>query len=61
MFSLLRGSGLKYNAWVTNKNGVRVLPLTREWIEIVTVNIICCPVNVLPLTREWIEIVEKLK
>ena len=33
-----------------------VLPLTREWIEIVYIALRVLSRSVLPLTREWIEI-----
>lgn len=33
LFSLLRGSGLKYVLLCYICNGYRVLPLTMEWIE----------------------------
>ena len=56
-FSLLRGSGLKSSGFDITEDFVKVLPLTREWIEISS------PKSerwkhraVLPLTREWIEI-----
>ena len=37
----------------------RVLPLTREWIEIVVARYCRKIGRVLPLTREWIEMGEK--
>ena len=35
---------------------IKVLPLTREWIEILPEDVNSLPEDVLPLTREWIEI-----
>ena len=34
---------------------MKVLPLTREWIEIAPIIGLSCIKKVLPLTREWIE------
>ena len=55
-FSLLRGSGLKFYHHKTPQNKESVLPLTREWIEIIIFRNLTKMFNVLPLTREWIEI-----
>ena len=38
---------------------VKVLPLTREWIEIPLVEFYLADGSVLPLTREWIEILKR--
>ena len=59
-FSLLRGSGLKYDQLVKLNVNIRVLPLTREWIEIRQSTASISFFIVLPLTREWIEIFFKL-
>ena len=56
MFSLLRGSGLKFPIVAEALPNIIVLPLTREWIEIQTIDEAETKTTVLPLTREWIEI-----
>ena len=56
MFSLLRGSGLKLFALIKSELAQIVLPLTREWIEILLIFYKIITIKVLPLTREWIEI-----
>ena len=56
MFSLLRGSGLKFEKAFENANKPLVLPLTREWIEMPIYLKNAAVFAVLPLTREWIEI-----
>ena len=58
MFSLLRGSGLKFPAVFWRNVKAEVLPLAREWIEIFWVNLPTGQRNVLPLAREWIEILQ---
>ena len=60
MFSLLRGSGLKYEALRNDRRSNVVLPLTREWIEITKSINLSAKSKVLPLTREWIEIIKML-
>ncbi len=62
-FSLLRGSGLKFELLEGGADGIAaVLPLTREWIEIDMLYRQLRDTSVLPLTREWIEIrTEELK
>ena len=55
-FSLLRGSGLKYENNANMATRRLVLPLTREWIEMASGRSESNSILVLPLTREWIEI-----
>ena len=55
-FSLLRGSGLKWDYLSYKAFMAEVLPLTREWIEINVRRLFAHLDLVLPLTREWIEI-----
>ena len=56
LFSLLRGSGLKFPKLLPISGEPVVLPLTREWIEIYSDKVSPHFLAVLPLTREWIEI-----
>ena len=56
VFSLSRGSGLKYPNYANVDWSGNVLPLTREWIEIRYRRRNARTWKVLPLTREWIEI-----
>ena len=54
-FSLSRGSGLKFDVSHSESGLHSVLPLTREWIEIINSIVLIMKLTVLPLTREWIE------
>ena len=54
-FSLLRGSGLKFFRINIKTGDFMVLPLAREWIEILNQPKQRGGDFVLPLAREWIE------